>query len=109
MTENSLVVLSTAPDREVARALAAVLVERRLAACVNLVPGLESHYWWEGEVQHDAEVLLVCKTRREHLAELSELLVERHPYDCPEVVALPIVGGYAEYLDWIATSVGRVD
>lgn len=109
MSQENLVVLSTAPDQEVARELAAALVERRLAACVNLVPGLESHYWWEGEVQHDAEVLLLCKTRREHLAELSELLVERHPYECPEVVALPIVGGYQDYLDWIAGSVGRVD
>lgn len=109
LNEENLVVLSTAPDREVARTLAAALVERKLAACVNLVPGLESHYWWEGEVQHDSEVLLICKTRREHLAEVSEVLVETHPYECPEVVALPIVGGYRNYLDWIAESVGRVD
>lgn len=109
MSQESLVVLSTAPDREVARGLATALVERKLAACVNLVPGLESHYWWEGRVQNDSEVLLICKTSREHLDELSDLLVDRHPYDCPEVVALPIVGGYKNYLDWIAASVGRVD
>lgn len=101
----NVVVLGTAPDLDVARELASLLVARRLAACVSVVPGMESRYWWDGEVQVDAEVLLVCKTRREQLDGLAAVLVEHHPYDCPEVVALPVVGGYGPYLEWIGENV----
>ena len=96
-----MVVLSTAPDESVAAELAAALVERRLAACVNLVPGVRSLYWWEGELQDDAEVLMVCKTDARRLDALTSMLQEMHPYDCPEVVALPVEGGAEAYLAWI--------
>ncbi len=104
MNSDSLVVFSTAPDTEVAEALADHLVKERLAACVNLVGGVRSVYRWEGEVQHDPEVLLIVKTDQQHLELLIETLQNRHPYDCPEIIAMPIVGGSAGYLEWLTSS-----
>ena len=95
------VVLVTAPGVEVARSLAHALVGARLAACANLVPGVRSVYRWEGEVQEDEEVLLVLKTRADRGVELASRIRELHPYDLPEVLELPVVGGSAAYLDWV--------
>lgn len=99
------VVLITAPDTEVARSLARGLVEARLAACVNLVPGVTSVYRWEGEVQEDPEVLLVAKTTAARLVEVEAFLVSAHPYDTPECVALAPASVEARYLDWLRGSV----
>ena len=96
-----MVVLVTAPDAETGARLARSLVEERLAACANLVPGVRSIYRWEGRVQEDAEVLLVLKTRAERVDALAARVSELHPYDMPEVVALPAVGGSRAYLDWV--------
>lgn len=104
MSDESLVVLSTAPSDEVAEQLASFLVQEKLAACVNIVGGVRSLYWWEGAIQDDAEVLMICKTDAAHLDALTQALTTRHPYDCPEVVALPIVGGSADYLAWVGES-----
>lgn len=104
MSDSRLVVLSTAPNDEVAAQLAATLVGDRLAACVNVVGGLRSFYWWEGQVQNDDEVLMIIKTDAAHLEQLTERLVSEHPYECPEVVALPIAGGYEGYLSWLSES-----
>jgi len=101
MSKQAMVVFSTAPDESVAAKLAAVLIERRLAACVNLVPGVRSLYWWEGRLQDEAEVLMVCKTDAQRLDALTAMLRERHPYDCPEIVALAVAGGSEPYLAWI--------
>ena len=98
-------VLMTAPDAETAESLARTLVDERLAACANLVPGVTSVYRWEGEVQRDAEVLVVLKTTRDGLAGLEARAVELHPYDVPEVLALPVVGGHAPYAAWVAGEV----
>ena len=95
------VVLLTAPDRDVAERLAHTLVSERLAACVNLVPGVQSVYRWEGVINQDEEVLLVAKTRSERSDALTARVRELHPYDLPETVVLTAVGGSAEYLDWI--------
>ena len=104
MSDSRLVVLSTAPDDEVAAQLAATLVGDRLAACVNVVGGVRSFYRWEGQVQIDDEVLIIIKTDAAHLEQLTERLVSEHPYECPEVVALPIAGGYEGYLSWLSGS-----
>lgn len=101
MANDAMVVLSTAPDEATAKELAGTLVEERLAACVNLVPGLRSLYWWEGRLHDDAEVLMICKTDAAHVERLTETLHEAHPYDCPEVVALPVVAGSSHYLSWV--------
>ena len=97
------VVFVTAPDAEVAERLARGLVEERLAACVNLIPGIRSFYRWEGAVQNDAEVLLVVKTRTDRLEALASRLQELHPYELPEILGLPVTGGSQAYLDWIRT------
>jgi periplasmic divalent cation tolerance protein len=95
------VALSTAPDPETAARIARALVEERLAACVNLVPGVRSIYRWQGAVEDAAEVLLVMKTRADRVDALAERLRALHPYALPELVALPAVGGLAGYLDWV--------
>ena len=97
------VVLVTAPDEEVARTLARELLEGRLAACVNLVRGVQSIYRWEGELQEDAEVLMVIKTSRERQTAVTAMVRALHPYDVPEVLVLPAVGGSDDYLRWVRT------
>ncbi len=99
-------VLVTAPDEAVGTALARALVEEELAACVNVVPGVRSVYRWQGEVQVDGEVLLVAKLRRAALDAFARRVEALHPYDLPEVVALPVVGGLAPYLEWVARESG---
>jgi periplasmic divalent cation tolerance protein len=97
----AIVVLVTAPSTEKAAAIARALVEERLAACCNIVPGLRSIYAWEGRVQEDDEVLLVIKTSRDHFERLRARVVALHEYRCPEVIALPVADGHAPYLEWI--------
>jgi periplasmic divalent cation tolerance protein len=99
-------VLVTAPEEDSARKIAARLVEEKLAACVNLIPGVNSLYRWEGEVEEDREVLLIIKSRTELIAShLVPLIHSLHPYQVPEVIALPIIAGSQEYLDWLGTEV----
>lgn len=100
---DTLLVLCTCPDAESAGRIARALVEERLAACVNRVPGLTSVYRWQGAIQEDDEVLLLIKTRRERFEALRARLVALHPYDVPEVIALDIATGHAPYLEWLRT------
>ena len=97
------IVLVTAPNVKVARRLAKAALEKRLAACANLVPAVESHYWWRGKIERANEILIVFKSVRRHLPALEKLIIERHPYDTPEFLALPIAAGAKGYLDWLAT------
>jgi periplasmic divalent cation tolerance protein len=99
---DALVILVTAPGAAEAAALARALVEERLAACGNVVPGLRSIYRWEGKVQEDTEALLVLKTTRARFEALRERILALHPYQVPEVLALPVEAGSAPYLAWIA-------
>jgi periplasmic divalent cation tolerance protein len=96
-----IVVLSTVERAEDAERIGRELVERGLAACVNVVPGLVSIYRWKGEVQRAEERLLLIKTRAERFEALREALVALHPYEVPEVLALPIAGGHSPYLAWL--------
>jgi periplasmic divalent cation tolerance protein len=95
------VVLITAPDADTGAALARALVDERLAACVNLVPGIRSIYRWEGRVEEASEVLMVVKTEAARCGALAARVSALHPYDVPEVVELPVAGGSAAYLDWV--------
>lgn len=97
----AVIVLSTAPDGETAERIANALVNERLAACVNLVPGLVSIYHWKGAVSRDPEVLCLAKTRRALLARLAKRLKELHPYEVPELIALPVAAGARTYLQWL--------
>lgn len=100
-----LVVLSAVAGAKDAERIARALVERSLAACVNVVPGVMSIYRWKGRVEQEGEFLLVIKTRAERLAALKEALQELHPYDVPEALALPIEDGLAPYLAWLDDAV----
>jgi len=100
MTE-VMVVLVTVPDEESGLALARSLVDERLVACANLVPGLRSIYRWQGRIEEAKELLLILKTRAELVDELARRVAELHPYDVPEVLALEVSGGLAAYLDWV--------
>jgi periplasmic divalent cation tolerance protein len=100
-----VVALSTVATAEDAERIARSLVEKGLAACVNLVPGVVSFYRWQGRLERDAEVLLVIKTRGERFEELKVALLAEHPYEVPELVAIPIEAGHQRYLEWLEDSV----
>jgi periplasmic divalent cation tolerance protein len=95
-----IVVYVTAPEDE-AVDLAKTLVEERLVACVNIVPGLRSIYWWRGEIEDEAEVLCIMKTRSNLFESLRDRVRELHSYEVAEIIALPILAGNLPYLDWI--------
>ena len=102
-----IVVLSTVPDTDTGRRIARAILERRLAACVNISGPLESLYWWEGKIQQDPEHLLLMKTREELFPALEEVVRSLHPYDVPEIIALPVGQGSSAYLDWIGRETRR--
>jgi len=102
-----LVVLSTVGRAEDAERIARALVERRLAACVNVVPGLVSVYRWKGNVEKDDERLLLIKTRRERLPALREALAALHPYELPELLALAASEASGAYSDWVRRETAR--
>lgn len=96
------IALVTAPDLKTARALARAALSARLIACANLIPKIESHYWWQGKIESGTEVLLILKTRKSKLAALEKLVLAQHPYDTPEFLVLPVSAGTRKYLDWVA-------
>ena len=102
-----IVVLVTCPNRTVARRIARTLVTRRLAACVNMLPGIESTFRWQGKIDRCLEALLVIKTTRPRFAALRRAVLSLHPYDVPEVIALPLVDGHPPYLTWVRRAVSR--
>ena len=99
-----IVVLVTCPNQEVGEKIARAVVEDRLAACVNVVPGLASIYRWERKVCREAESLLLIKTRRTKFSALCRRVKALHPYSVPEVIALPVVAGSGPYVSWIRNS-----
>ena len=99
MTFNSVYI--TVPDKAEAVAIGKALVEDRLAACANVFDGVRSLYRWEGEVQDDAEAVLIVKTRSDLVEALTKRVIEIHPYDVPCIVAWPIEGGNPDYLNWL--------
>ena len=101
MATDTLLALCTCPDEPTAQRLAHGLVDQRLAACVNILPGIESVYRWDGTVKSDAEILLLIKTTAERWDALEALIREQHPYELPEIVGIPVTRGLAPYLDWI--------
>ena len=101
MAGEVIVVLCTVPDDAVAEQLARGLVEAKLAACVNIVPGVRSIYEWQGKLEDDSERLLVIKSQRSRFEALESWVIEHHPYDVPEVIALDVTAGSKPYLDWV--------
>lgn len=103
--EESLVVLCNTPDHEYAEIIARTLVERRLAACVNILPPSRSVYRWQGHIEEGEEYPILIKTTRSAYPEMQQCLREQHPYDVPEIIALSVEDGLPEYLDWIGENV----
>ena len=100
----TVVVLVTAPTAEKAAEIARTVVEERLAACGNVLPGIRSIYRWQGAVHDDAEAMLILKAPRKTFQALCDRVVALHPYEVPEVIGLPIAGGSEKYIDWIIQS-----
>ncbi|XP_001662826.2 protein CutA homolog isoform X1 [Aedes aegypti] len=98
----------TTPNANSAKELARKLVERKLAACVNIIPGLMSIYEWEGKINEDQEILLMIKTRTARVEELSKFVRENHPYSVAEVISVPIENGNPPYLEWLSKTVPEV-
>lgn len=96
-------VLTTCSDQSTANKLAKVLVEKRLAACVSCLPGVISFYEWKGKLQNEQEQLLLIKSRADKYQELEQTLKALHPYELPEIIAVPIENGLLPYLNWIDT------
>ncbi len=104
-TVSALVLLSTFPSTDKAAEIARVLVEERLAACVNLVGEVRSIYRWQGDISDDREALAIIKTTPERYAALEARLRALHPYEVPELIALPVTAGAAPYLAWLGAQV----
>lgn len=100
--EQAILVLTNVPDAPSAAALGRQLVEQKLAACVNHVPGVQSIYRWQDTIEEASEVTLFIKTTQARYSELEAAIKAFHPYQLPEIIAIPIAGGLSQYLDWIA-------
>jgi len=101
MSQDIVVAYCTCPDEDTGARIAAELLDRRLAACVNLLPGVRSFYRWEGRVENDPEVLLLIKTAADAMPALGRAVDELHPYDVPELIACPVQDGLPDYLQWV--------
>ena len=104
MTDNVHVVLCTCPTQACAEQIARCVVEARLAACVNVVPGLRSYYEWQGKIEVSGEFLLVIKSRVALFEALQNMITSQHPYELPEVIAVPISTGFPPYLAWLSAN-----
>ena len=99
---DAVLVLTTLPNADAASELAKTVVNEKLAACANLFPAVRSVYRWQAKLQDENEVLVLLKTRQEHFERLKARILELHPYEVPEVLAIPVEQGYQAYLDWLA-------
>ena len=107
MSNTYMVGFCTVPNAEEGAKIASALVEEKLAACVNVIDGLRSFYYWDGKVCDDPEALLMIKSRHDRFDALKERIVELHPYDVAEVIAFDIASGHTPYLNWIDESLDR--
>jgi periplasmic divalent cation tolerance protein len=102
-----IIVLVTASSLEEGKRIARELVEERLCACVNIIDDVKSFFWWEGQVQEEGEVVLLCKATRDDFDDIESRVRKLHSYTVPEVIALPLVKGFSEYLNWISEETDR--
>ena len=101
MTHKYQIVLTTCPDEESAQTIARALVEQRLAACVNILPAVQSVYLWKGKIQQDQERLLIIKSTEQQYSKIEQGIRKLHPYELPEIIAVSITNGLNEYLKWL--------
>ena len=103
-TSEAIVVFMTAGSREEAERIAQSLVSKRLAACVQILPEMQSVYWWQGQIENAPEIPVLAKTVRSNFAELEREVRSLHSYETPEIIALPITEASASYLEWLTTT-----
>lgn len=106
--QNYRLVMVTAPDLPCARKLGQAALQARAAACVSWLPNLESHYWWQGKMESSQEILMLFKTTRQKLPTLEKIIIENHPYDTPEILALKLDAGSAKYLTWLGETTAAI-
>jgi len=104
MKSYSLVFITASNKRE-AEKISSALLERRMIACASILDGVESHFWWKGKKEKARECLIIAKTKKSHLSKIIKKVKSIHSYEVPEIIALPIVGGYKPYLEWIEKEV----
>lgn len=107
MSTEYQIILNTCPDQVSADKLAAALLDQGLAACVSIVPGIRSLYRWQGEIESSQEQLLLIKTSRAHYNSVQRLICSQHPYELPEIIAVPIEHGLGDYLNWIDSNLSK--
>lgn len=107
--EQVLLVMTNLPDLPSAQAMARALVGAKLAACVNILPGVQSVYRWQGELEEASEASLLVKTTQGRYTQVQQAIIAAHPYDVPEVIALPLADGYPPYLHWVAAEIAQED
>lgn len=100
--EKYIVVISTVPDKDTGQKIASAILSKRLAACVTITSASQSLYWWQGKISQGQEHILFIKSQSKLYPNLEKIILELHPYEVPEVIALPAVRGFSQYLDWIA-------
>ena len=100
-----IVIFITTSNKKEALKLVDVLIKGKLAACVNIVDKIESYFWWQGKMDKAKEVLLVVKSKKDKFAKIVRAVKGAHSYDCPEIIAIPIISGYKPYLNWINESI----
>src|SRR5260221_5363010 len=105
---NAVVGMVTCPSRTEARKVASAILKKKLAACVNIIGGLESHYWWRGKLENARECLLLIKTTRARVNNVASAVKAAHSYEVPEVIFLPVVAGERNYLKWLRSSIAKV-
>ncbi len=102
MEKHPQLIFCTCPDRKCAENLATAIVDQQVAACVNILPGVRSIYHWQGKRESADEILLLIKTHSQAYAALEQLIQQLHPYELPEIIAVPVENGLPAYLDWIS-------
>lgn len=105
MSSQVIMIMTTSPNLQEAEAIANELLKLRLVACVQILPGIESHYRWEGKMEKSSEILVQCKTLEQHQELVMETIQKLHSYQVPEILAIPVVGIHLPYLNWIKDSV----
>jgi periplasmic divalent cation tolerance protein len=102
-----VVIFTTVGNKKEARRVAQAVLQKKLAACVNILDNLESVFWWQGKIDAAKEVLLMIKSKKRLLPKVIKLIKSRHSYEVPEIIALPIIAGNPDYLRWIDDAVGK--
>lgn len=109
MSTEYQIVLNTCPNRASAEQLARELINQNIAACVNMIPEVRSFYRWQGKVESSQEVLLLIKSDKTHYHSIQKLILEQHPYELPEIIAVPIDHGFGDYFNWINSNLSTHD